>query len=79
MLGGGGGGGGGGRSGKGDMDIQAVLNDKCPEFLEEDGCANVEGRVEEEITCERFDALTAGNTRGGRKGVMLYCACGCRD
>ena len=82
MLGGGGGGFGGGRPGKGDMDIQAVLDEKCTDFLNQGGCANVEERVEEEITCERFDSLAAGNTRGGRggrKGVMLYCGCGCRD
>ena len=78
----GGGGFGGGRPGKGDIDIQAVLDEKCTDFLDEGGCANVEERVEEEITCERFDSLAAGNTRGGRggrKGVMLYCGCGCRD
>ena len=79
---GGGFGGGGGRPGMGDKDIQAVLDEKCTDFLDQGGCANVEERVEEEITCERFDALAAGNIRGGRggrKGIMLYCGCGCSD
>jgi len=39
----GGGGFGGGRPGKGDIDIQAVLDEKCTDFLDEGGCANVEG------------------------------------
>jgi len=79
---GGGFGGGGGRPGKGDMDIQAMLDEKCSDFLGGGGCANVEERVDEEITCERFDSMAAGNTRGGRggrKGIILYCGCGCRD
>ena len=63
--------GGGGRpDGK---DIQAMLVEKCQQF----DCNSMAGQ---EISCDRFDSMSAaGNTRGGRKGTLLYCGCGCND
>lgn len=54
-------------------DIQAMLAEKCQQF----DCNSMAGQ---EISCDRFDSMiAAGNTRGGRKGTLLYCGCGCND
>jgi len=49
------------------VDIQSLLDERCPEF----DCASMSGQ---EFDCSRFDSM---NTRGGRKN-MLWCGC-CRD
>jgi len=59
-----------GRPGE-DMDIDAMLAEKCPSFTQNGGCASAEGQ---EIDCAHFNSMHT-NTRGRRRKNILYCGC----
>ena len=58
------------------MDIESMLEEKCPGFVEQDGCANTEAEVDGPVNCDWFDSVNV--KRGRRHKNKLYCGC-CRD
>ncbi len=58
------------------MGIENTLEEKCQNFLEQDGCTDAVANAGGQIDCSWYDSMHV--KRGRHHSVKLYCSC-CRD